>query len=101
MAANRRAIFGLATILVLTVASAAAVKVRADEPKPPRRWALLVGVDRKLPYFEAKASEDPAWMLLVVALKREMTIKPANSAKIKTALMKRAWRPEFYLGAPK
>ena len=63
--------------------------------------ALLVGVDRKLPYFEEKAGQDPAWMLLVVALKREKAIEAGNSAKTKTNLMKKAWRPEFYRGASK
>jgi hypothetical protein len=63
---------------------------------PAEEESLLVGVDDKLPYFEAKAGDDPGFMLLVVALKREATIDRAKAATLKARLMKKAWRPQLF-----
>jgi hypothetical protein len=57
---------------------------------------LLVGVEYALPYFEKKAGEDPAFMLLINAKKRETTLSKARTATLKSRLLKESWRPEYF-----
>jgi len=57
---------------------------------------LLVGIEYALPYFEKKAGNDPAFMLLVNAKKRETTINRAEAKPLKMRLLKESWRPEYF-----
>ena len=57
---------------------------------------LLVGIEHTLPYFEKKAGNDPAFMLLVNAKKRETTINRAEAKPLKIRLLKESWRPEYF-----
>lgn len=57
---------------------------------------LLVGVEYALPYFEKKAGGDPAFMLLINAKKRETTLSKAQTARLKSRLLKESWRPEYF-----
>lgn len=60
------------------------------------REVLLVGVEYELKNFEEGAGEDPAFMLLVVAKKRETTFTKGRTEKMKAKLMKESWRPEYF-----
>ena len=57
---------------------------------------LLVGVEYALPYFEKKAGNDPAFMLLINAKKRETTFSRTRGATLKSRLLKESWRPEYF-----
>ena len=57
------------------------------------RW---YGIEYALPYFEKKAGNDPAFMLLVNAKKRETTINRAEAKPLKMRLLKESWRPEYF-----
>jgi hypothetical protein len=63
---------------------------------PRNKEILLVGVGHALSYFEEKAGDDPEFMLLVLAKKRESTFDRAKAAAVKAQLMKEAWRPESF-----
>jgi hypothetical protein len=65
------------------------------------RWSrtaeiLLVGTGRDLDYFEKHAGNDPEFMLLVSAKKREKTFSQQEAEKLKVTLMKDAWRPKYF-----
>lgn len=57
---------------------------------------LLVGTGPDLDYFEKHAGNDPEFMLLVSAKKREKTFSQQEAAKLKATLMKDAWRPKYF-----
>jgi len=61
---------------------------------------LLIGIEGELPYFEKKAGDDPELMLLIVAKQREKPLSQAESAKLKTNLMREGWRPDFFRKQP-
>jgi hypothetical protein len=62
---------------------------------------MLIGVDYALPRFEEEAGDDPAFMLLVAARKRETTFTREKAEKLKAKLMKESWRPEYFPEDPK
>lgn len=57
---------------------------------------LLVGVERDLGRFEKNAGQDPGYMLLVIAKKRETTFSKETAGRVKARLLKEAWRPEYF-----
>jgi len=57
---------------------------------------LLIGISSDIPYFEKNAKKDPEFMLLMLSRVRTEDIKPENSDKVKTNLMKESWQPEFF-----
>lgn len=60
------------------------------------REILLVGVERDLTYLEKNSERDPEFTLLMVAKQRARTLSQQSATKLKTRLMKEAWRPEFF-----
>ena len=60
------------------------------------REILLVGIERDLPYFEKQAGDSPELMLLIVAKVRTQEITQAGCAKLKSKLMREAWRPHYF-----
>jgi hypothetical protein len=61
---------------------------------------LLVGIDKKLPYFEEQSGDDPETMLLIVAKQRGNTISQAKAVQLKAKLMSESWRPEYFRKQP-
>ena len=57
---------------------------------------LLVGTGTDLDYFEKHAGKDPEFMLLLSAKKLERTFSQQEAEKLKTTLMKDAWRPKYF-----
>jgi hypothetical protein len=57
---------------------------------------LLVGTGRDLDYFEKHAGDDPEFMLLVVAKKKEKGFSKQEADRVKATLMKDAWRPKYF-----
>lgn len=57
---------------------------------------FLVGLEEALPYFEQEAKDDPDFMLLLVARKREKAISYAETKQIKETLMRDEWQPESF-----
>jgi hypothetical protein len=57
---------------------------------------MLIGVQYALSYFEKEASDDPAFMLLVVGKQREATFSQAATKALKARLLKESWRPEYF-----
>jgi hypothetical protein len=62
---------------------------------------MLIGIDYALRRFEEGAGDDPGFMLLLTARKRESTFTRHDAEKLKAKLMKESWRPEYFLGDSK
>jgi hypothetical protein len=58
--------------------------------------ALLVGLPGALEYFESEAKDDPGFMLLIVGLLRTERYSSSKAARVKSRLMRDAWRPEYF-----
>jgi len=56
---------------------------------------ILVGIGKDLHYFEKEARDDPGLMLLIVGRQRDRIISQAETAKLKTKLMREGWRPDY------
>ncbi len=69
------------------------------ESKPTE--VLLIGLGRALSYFEEKADDDPNYMLLLVAKTRTESFHQKSAARIKTRLMREAWKPEYFRASEK
>jgi hypothetical protein len=57
---------------------------------------LLVGVEKELRNFEQEVGDDREFMLLLVGRQRDTKISLAEAAKLKSRLMREAWRPEWF-----
>jgi len=57
---------------------------------------LLIGTGRDLDYFEKHTGNDPDFMLLLSAKKREKTFSQQEAENLKARLMKDAWRPKYF-----
>lgn len=57
---------------------------------------IVVGLERRLRYFEKHAKKDPEFMLLLVGLVRDEVFSEESAAKTRAMLLEEAWRPEYF-----
>ena len=57
---------------------------------------FAVGTQRQLAYFENHAKDNPAFMFLLISLKREKAIAETETAALHKKLMQEKWQPDFY-----
>ena len=60
---------------------------------------LLIGTKDALTYFEKNAADEPGIELLVVAMKRSRRFSGETASRVKTALMRESWRPDYFRDA--
>jgi hypothetical protein len=64
--------------------------------KSSNKEILLVGTKEDLRRFEKNAGDNPGFMLLVIARKRESLFTSESAASVKARLLREAWRPAFF-----
>jgi hypothetical protein len=57
---------------------------------------LLLGMDKDLQHFEEGAGDDPVLTLLIVGRQRDRIIGQAETAKLKTSLLREGWKPRCF-----